>query len=179
MKDRIAPLPHWVLTDLQPAFYDTESVTCIEMVAKLYKKIEELIGDYNYYVDEINKYIKDFEDGIIKDFNELKCCIIKTMNQYIETIDMKINLQDTTIQTKIDEIDTTLNNQNEQIENQNQIISDANDYLRENLTTTVTNLINYYFDQGLITTDVSVSYDPTNEEMQIIDNMYKAEDGEY
>ena len=41
------------------------------------------LDNLNNYVDEINKYIKDFEDGIITDFNDLKNCIIKTMNNYI------------------------------------------------------------------------------------------------
>ncbi len=82
MKTRIKPLPHWCLTDLQPAFYDVESVTAIEMVSKLYGKMEQLICDYNMYIDQLNKYIHEFECGIIKDFNEFKCCITKTINDY-------------------------------------------------------------------------------------------------
>ena len=57
----IKPLPKWVLTNEYPAFYDTESVTAIEMVAKLYGKMEELITTYNEFVDEINKTIADFD----------------------------------------------------------------------------------------------------------------------
>ena len=186
MKERITPLPHWCLTDLHPAFYDTESVTAIEMVAKLYSKMEYLIEDYNIYIDKINKYVQEFEDGIIKDFAEFKACITKTMNDYIATIDMKINIQDSNIANKFDEIDAIVNNQNSEIasqntaiENQNQTIQNAVNYMQTNLTETITNLINYYFEQGELTSTVSVSYDEPTERIDILDTLVHAESEEY
>lgn len=47
MKPKIEPLPHWVLTDLQPAFYDTESVTVLELLSKIYGKINEVVAMTN------------------------------------------------------------------------------------------------------------------------------------
>ena len=162
---RIKPLPHWALTDLQPAFYDVESVTAIEMVAKVYSKIEELINDYNSYVDEINKTISDFQNGIITDFNEFKDCITRIMNDYIETIDTKINLQDLKIENKFTE--------------QDQVIENAVNYMKNNLIATVTNLYEQGFEHGDYTSMISVSYDNEEEEITILDTMAKAEEEEY
>ena len=57
---RINLLPHWHLTNPQPAFYDLESATAVDMVAKVYGAMRELQSDYNNCVDEINKTIKEF-----------------------------------------------------------------------------------------------------------------------
>lgn len=149
MNYRIKPLPHWVLTDLQPAFYDTESVTTIEMLAKIYPKIEELISDYNYYVDQINKTIKEFEDGIISDFNCFKNCIIDTMNDYITSIDMKITLQDNKIE--------------ESINNQNEIIDNAVNYMKNNLVSTLSLLFDDALREGKINAQLVEDYDNVNE----------------
>ena len=109
-------LPHWVLTDLQPAFYDCESATAVQQTAKIYAKMQELISLYNEFTNQVNQYITEFEDGIIKDFNCFQNCVIKTMNDYIESIDMKIELQDNNIQEAID-------------------------YMKNNLVSTVTNTL--------------------------------------
>lgn len=104
----IKHLPHWVLTDLQPAFYDVESGTTLQQTAKMYGKMQELIDLYNEFVTKVNKYITDFESGIIKDFEEFRNCIIKVMNDYIETIDTKINIQDTKIEEAINYMKNTI-----------------------------------------------------------------------
>lgn len=49
----IKKLPHWVVNDNRPAFYDTESATAIEQTAKLYGAMSEVI-------DEVNKKIEEF-----------------------------------------------------------------------------------------------------------------------
>lgn len=136
----IKHLPHWVLTDLQPAFYDVESGTTLQQTAKIYGKMQELIDLYNEFVTKVNKYIKDFEDGIITDFEEFRNCIIKVMNDYIETIDTKINLQDTKI-------------------------NDAVEYMKTNITSTASTLFNDALDNGDITASLGISYDETTEEL--------------
>lgn len=144
-------LPHWVLTDTLPAFYDCESATAIQQTAKLYGKIQELITIYNDFVRDINRYITEFEDGIIKDFNCFQNCVIKTMNDYIESIDTKINLQDLNIANKFDE--------------QDQIIADAVNYMKENLVSTVTTLFNNAVRNGDITATLLETYDSDDESL--------------
>jgi hypothetical protein len=144
-------LPHWVLTDPQPAFYDCESATSVQQTAKIYAKIQELITLYNEFTNDVNRYITEFEEGIIKDFNCFQNCIIKTMNDYIETIDMKINLQDSKIE--------------ESINNQNAIIQNAVDYMKENLVSTVTTLFNNAVHNGDITANLLEAYDSDDESL--------------
>lgn len=133
-------LPHWVLTDTLPAFYDCESATAIQQTAKLYGKIQELITIYNDFVRDINRYITEFEDGIIKDFNCFQNCVIKTMNDYIESIDTKIELQDNKIQEAID-------------------------YMKNNLVSTVTTLFNQAIASGDITATLYEDYDSNDESL--------------
>lgn len=137
----IRPLPFWVLTDLQPAFYDSESGTVLQQLSRIYPKIQEVINSYNDFVREVNRYIDEFETGIIKDFNYFKNCIIKTMNDYIESIDTKINLQDMDIQNAIN-------------------------YMKDNIVATTTNVINQAIANGDL--NVGFEYNPTNESLDFI-----------
>ena len=145
----VKPLPHWCLTDLQPAFYDTESGSAIQMIARIYPKIEELVVNYNSFVDEINRYIDEFETGMIADFNCFKNCIIKTMNEYIETIDTKINLQDTRI--------------GEAIERQDQVIADAVAYMKDNIVATCQAVFREAIANGDVLAELHLEYDATTE----------------
>ena len=144
-------LPHWVLTDPQPAFYDCESATAVQQTAKIYVKIQELITIYNEFTNDVNRYITEFEEGIIKDFNCFQNCIIKTMNDYIATIDTKIDLQDSKIE--------------ESINNQNAIIQNAVNYMKENLVSTVTTLFNNAVHNGDITANLLEAYDSDDESL--------------
>ena len=137
----IRPLPFWVLTDLQPAFYDSESGTVLQQLSRIYPKIQEVINSYNDFVREVNRYIDEFENGIIKDFNCFKNCIIKTMNDYIETIDTKINLQDMDIQNAIN-------------------------YMKDNIVATTTNVINQAIANGDL--NVGFEYNPSDEALDFI-----------
>lgn len=133
-------LPHWVLTDPQPAFYDCESATAVQQTAKIYAKIQELITLYNEFTKEVNRYITEFEDGIIKDFNCFQNCVIKTMNDYIQSIDTKIELQDNNIQEAID-------------------------YMKNNLVSTVTTLFNQAVQNGDIRATLLETYDSNDESL--------------
>ena len=137
----IRPLPFWVLTDLQPAFYDSESGTVLQQLSRMYPKIQEVIDRYNDFVREINRYIDEFENGIIADFECFKNCIIKTMNDYIESIDTKINLQDMDIQNAIN-------------------------YMKDNIVATTTNVINQAIENGSL--NVGFEYNPTDESLNFI-----------
>ena len=148
---RINLLPNWTLTNLQPAFYDSESATVLQQMAKVYAKMQELLSDYNNFVKEVNTYIEDFENGITKDFNCFKNCIIETMNNYIATIDTKINLQDSNIADKFSEQDT--------------LIANAINYMKDNIVETTTDVINQAIENGTIKADLLLEYNPINESL--------------
>lgn len=162
-KYQIQFLPHWVLTDLQPAFYDSESGTVLQQMSRLYPKIQELIKTYNDFVTEVNRYITEFEEGIIKDFNCFQNCIIKTMNDYIESIDTKINLQDNTIASAIARQDRSIANK---FAEQDEVIAAAIEYMKNNIVATATNVINEAIENGDL--NVGVTYDSTTESLNII-----------
>ncbi len=58
-------LPKWTIPDLHPAFFDHESATSIEMVAKLYGKVKEIVEHYNGFT-------KDISDKVDEAYNYLK-----------------------------------------------------------------------------------------------------------
>lgn len=152
LKYHIRPLPYWVLTDLQPAFYDSESGTVLQQTSRMYAKLQEALKEFNDYAKQVNTYITEFENGIISDFECFKNCIIKTMNDYIESIDMKVNIQDTRI--------------SEAIENQNTKLDNAIEYMKDNIIQTATNVINQAIQNGDL--NVALNYNPTTEELSII-----------
>lgn len=136
----IQPLPLWVLTNKYPAIYDGESATAIEMVAKVYGKMDEMIKDYNAFVTEINTAIAEFEASINADFNTFKNNIIEIVNNYIACIDTKINLQD-------------------------EKIAEAIEYMKTNLIQTVNNLFAEALQNGDIVADLNIDYNSTTEEL--------------
>ena len=160
---RISPLPHWVLTNYQSAFYDDESGTVLQALARIYPKIEELITDYNNYVKQIDNIINDFQNGMIDDFECFKKCIIKTMTDYIETIDTKMSVQDSVIADKFNEIDETIANK---FDEQDTKIDNAIQYMKDNIIATATTIINQAIENGDL--NVGIQYNPTDESLNFI-----------
>lgn len=141
----IARLPHWILTERKPAVYDSESLTTVEMTAKVYAKMQELVDDYNQYVDTINKAIDDFESGIIKDFECFKEYVTKTIHDYIHMIDEKIKMQDLKIQETVEYFNTNL--EEITIEVTERILNEGDVGLTHSYDET-TKKVNIYFTEG-------------------------------
>ena len=131
---RIKPLPYWVVADSEPAFYETEGATAIQMVAKLYGKVKELISDYNTFVDEINEHIREYEEDMDASFEDFKNDITDTMNDYIASVDLKLSLQD----DKIDE---------------------AVLYMKTNIVSTVTSIIEEMKESGELDEAIVEAFD--------------------
>ena len=72
MSNFINFLPPWVETNIQPAFYDKESGTCIQQTARMYNKVNELVriaNEQNVKIDDfINMDVHAFLDSIIKEY---------------------------------------------------------------------------------------------------------------
>ena len=163
LKYHIRPLPYWVLTDLQPGFYDSESGTVLQQLSRMYPKIQEIINRYNDFVRDVNRYIEEFETGIIKDFECFKNCINKTMIDYIESIDMKVNIQDRTIAEAIERQDKAIS---DKFDEQDEVIANAINYMKDNIVATTTNIINQAIENGDI--NISIEYNSTLESLNII-----------
>lgn len=66
--NKINFLPPWVETNLQPAFYDSESGTCLQQTARMYAKVNQLVRSVNDQNETIDDYIQQFID--LKDYVE-------------------------------------------------------------------------------------------------------------
>lgn len=150
---RLTILPRWVLTSRRPAFYDTESLSAIEMVAKLYGAMRELQEDYNSYTEELTKTINDFTDEMNTDMNGFKAHIDGVMHDYIEMIDEKIKLQDS-------------------------VIADAVKYMKNNIVETTSNLIAELSQSGQILGTLQSVYDEETESLEISTIAYTFAGGE-
>lgn len=62
MSNRINFLPPWAETNLQPAFYDVESGTCLQQTARMYNKVNELTRIVNELDETVADYIQQFVD---------------------------------------------------------------------------------------------------------------------
>lgn len=102
----IKKLPHWVITNLRPAFYDTDSGTAIEQTALVYKKMQELIDNYNSFVDEINNTIDEFISNTLADQEEFEIKINQMIHDFTTLVDTELKSQDTEIKNAVDYMKT-------------------------------------------------------------------------
>lgn len=83
-------LNKWLLTDGLPAYEDSESATAIEMVYKVYKAMQDMITDYNKFVDNTNKSLEEFQSTYNEDQETFTTSVRQEYQDYIDTIDLKI-----------------------------------------------------------------------------------------
>lgn len=79
--------------------YDTDSISPTEQTAQMYRKVDELINDFNNFVEEVNTAITKIDNDTDSDIKEFKCTITQMIERYIELIDMKISEQDSRIES--------------------------------------------------------------------------------
>ena len=92
-------LPKWVLPPTLPSVYDLESFTALEMVAKLYGAINELIGEYNNTVKQLDGF-KTGEQAAREEFEQK---ITKVLKQFTCEIERQFTNLETTAGTIINE----------------------------------------------------------------------------
>lgn len=83
-------LPKWRLTSKYPAFLDSESGTAIEQTAKVYGAMQELIDEYNAFVQEMETRINEFESTTNEDLETFKTSMRQEFQDFIDTVDMKL-----------------------------------------------------------------------------------------
>lgn len=167
----LKPLPHWCMTGEHPAFYDTESRTAIQMVARLYSKMEELIEDYNTYVDQIDNLNEEFKNDVNAEITDFETEVNGIVNEFVETVNGKIAEQNLEIEsfegnvnTQLSEFETEVNGK---ISAQDLIIADAVNYMKTNLNQIVTDLFTETIQDRDILITLGINYDETNEELTI------------
>ena len=114
----ITPLPYWNFNPVLPTAFD-DSLSYLEMVSKLYKKLEEVIAEVNAIdqeaiqqaLDDMRAEIAKFETQIQKQYNELDG---KYQALYEELNNSILELADTTA-ASLEELDTKIYNLGESL----------------------------------------------------------------
>ena len=136
----IKKLPHWVITNKKPGFYDTDSGSTIEQTALVYKKMNELIEEYNKFVDETNLFIEEFVTNMTTSYEEFTVAMEQKFNDFVKVIELKIDSQD-------------------------QAIAEAVDYMKTNLPTTLHDLLIEMFETQELT--LNFEYNESTESLDI------------
>lgn len=141
MLNRIQLLPHWCISNKYPSIYDTDSKTVIEQTSRVYGKIQELIEDYNKFVDETNTIIEQFINNTNADQECFQNKITKIVHDYIAMLDEKIKQQD-------------------------RIIEDSVLYIKNNIIEVANNVMREAVEQGTII--ITSNYDEENKKLNLI-----------
>ena len=99
-------LPKWILTGTLPAYMDAESKTAIEQTYKIYQKMNEIIEDYNKFVDETNKTITNHVNTCEQDHEVFATALRQEFKDFIDVVELKLmDIEQTMIQQAITDID--------------------------------------------------------------------------
>lgn len=151
-------LQKWNLNDNKYSFYDIESLTLTEMSGKLHGKINEVIEDYNKFVENTNKIINDFQTGIIESHEIYETAMRQEFQDFIDVIDLKVQHQDGIIDEIIESIDERINELNNSID-------EAYEYMKNHLMENALKII----EDALAKNGIAMSsvYDETTETLTL------------
>ena len=136
---RINFLPPWVETNLQPAFYDLESGTCLQQTARMYDKVNQLVRSVNDQNDTIADYIQQFNDlhDYVEDYFD-NLDVQQEVNNKIDAMVADGTFQavlDNYVQPKLDELDQKIADTKDELETD---IENASNELEGDITTEAT-----------------------------------------
>lgn len=146
----ITPLPYWNFNPVLPTVFD-DSLSYLEMVSKLYKKLEEVIAEVNEIdqeaiqqaLDDMRAEIAKFEAQIQKQYNALD---EKYQKLYEELNTSILDLADTTA-ASLEELDTKIYNLGESLKDIMDLkIEENNEYIFESIASEIIGIkvLNYF-----------------------------------
>lgn len=146
----ITPVPYWNFNPVLPTAFD-DSLSYLEMVSKLYKKLEEVIAEVNEIdqeaiqqaLDDMRAEIAKFETQIQKQYNELDG---KYQALYEELNNSILELADTTA-ASLEELDTKIYNLGESLKDIMDLkIEENNEYIFESIASEIIGIkvLNYF-----------------------------------
>lgn len=146
----ITPLPYWNFNPVLPTAFD-DSLSYLEMVSKLYKKLEEVIAEVNAIdqaaiqqaLDDMRAEIAKFETQIQKQYNALD---EKYQKLYEELNTSILELADTTAES-LEELDTKIYNLGESLKDIMDLkIEENNEYIFESIASEIIGIkvLNYF-----------------------------------
>lgn len=86
-------LPNWTFPFSLPSALDTESLTPIEMNARMYGAMKDLIDEHNKWVNDVNRQLaefekaeeqkrNDYEEKLAKLYFDYRCSIEKMLSDF-------------------------------------------------------------------------------------------------
>lgn len=146
----ITPLTYWNFNPVLPTVFD-DSLSYLEMVSKLYKKLEEVIAEVNAIdqeaiqqaLDDMRAEIAKFEAQIQKQYNALD---EKYQKLYEELNNSIIDLADTTA-ASLEELDKKIYNLGESLKDIMDLkIEENNEYIFESIASEIIGIkvLNYF-----------------------------------
>ena len=146
----ITPLPYWNFNPVLPTVFD-DSLSYLEMVSKLYKKLEEVIAEVNEIdqeaiqqaLDDMRAEIAKFEAQIQKQYNALD---EKYQKLYEELNTSILDLADTTA-ASLEELDTKIYNLGESLKDIMDLkIEENNEYIFDSIASEIIGIkvLNYF-----------------------------------
>lgn len=76
-------MPPWVESGLQPAFYDKESGSVLQQVARMYAKVNWLVRMFNKFSKDTSDYVNQFVDDTNAEIARFEHDTTETVNDYI------------------------------------------------------------------------------------------------
>ena len=125
-------LPRWVLTSKNPAFYESESATSIEMVAKLYGAMQTLIDEYNGFAERTEQAINSFMTDATADRETFEVAMRQEFQDFIDVVELRINAAEQYMKDNLSESLTQI------IKDKEVVLSLDYDEATENLNLVVT-----------------------------------------
>lgn len=110
----INKLPRWIFTP--NSRYDTESVTEIEAIGKLQGKMNELVDEYNKFVDQANEKIESFVATSEEEQRVFEMAMRQEFQDFIDVVNIKFNLAVKGVEEAVALVETTKKEMIEDIE---------------------------------------------------------------
>lgn len=146
----ISPLPYWNFNPVLPTVFD-DSLSYLEMVSKLYYKLEEVIKEVNdidqdaieQALNDMRAEILKFEGQVQEQYNALDT---KFQEQYEELNNSVIDLADS-VASSVEELDMKIHNLGESLKDIMDLkIEENNEYIFESIASEIVGIkvLNYF-----------------------------------
>lgn len=146
----ISPLPYWNFNPVLPTVFD-DSLSYLEMVSKLYYKLEEVIKEVNdidqdaieQALNDMRAEILKFESQVQEQYNALDT---KFQEQYEELNNSVIELADS-VASSVEELDMKIHNLGESLKDIMDLkIEENNEYIFESIASEIIGIkvLNYF-----------------------------------
>lgn len=146
----IRRINHWALQRVYPTFDDRESLTVLDLVGKNTTKINEIIDIVNNFIDDVNLSFENFTNETNKNYEAFRIEMNQKIKDFTDITELKLASQD-------------------------KDITDAINYMKNNLVNTVHDLLIQMFDTNELT--LNFEYDTNTESLNIIGVVVNSKEG--